>query len=179
MWLKAFGASPNLAHGLIEPESPETPLFTAGEIHPMLSGNSIADDYYPDVAIDNSLPSSYLYLANNTPYIMNVNSPSASECLSTTPAFDEFEKSNGSETRYQLIRKLAPGAEAQFMTQQQTTTNNEHFLVPASQPRKRRQCFDPIRKEKVKQVRRLGACLRCRIYKEPVSSTLDLLSTVD
>ena len=180
MWLKAFGASPNIEYGLIEPGSAGIPLFTPGEIHPMLLGNPIPDDYYhTDAAVDDSLPSSYPCLAYNTPYAMNVNSPSAQEFLSITPGFDDFEKSKGSETRYQLIKKLAPAAQAQFMTQQQRTTNNEHLLVPATQPRKRRQCFDPMKREKVKQVRRLGACLRCRIYKEPVSSTLDLLSTVN
>ena len=179
MWLRAFSASPDIECGSIEPGSPEHPLFTAGDIQPMLSGNPVADGYYhTDAAIDDSLPASYMCLADNAPYAMNVNSLSAPEIHSTTPD-DDFEKSSGSETRYQLIRKLAPAAEAQFITQQQRTTNSELLLVPATQPRKRRQCFDPMKKEKVKQVRRLGACLRCKIYKEQVSSTLDLLSTVD
>ena len=180
MWLKAFGTSPKIEYGLMESESYEIPLFPAGEMHQTCSGNSIGDNYcYTDAAVHDSLPSSNLCLANDTPYVMNVNSPSAPEPLLTFPDFDGYEKSNGSEMRYQLLRKLAPAAEAQFMTLQQRTTNNERLLVPATEPRKRRQCFDPLKKEKVKQVRRLGACLRCRIYKEPVSSMLDLLLVVD
>lgn len=45
------------------------------------------------------------------------------------------------------------------------------LLVPLSSPiakkRKRRRLSDST-KEKVKSVRRAGACLRCRVYKEPV-----------
>ena len=179
MWLKAFGASPNIEYGL-EPESSEIPLFPAGEIHQTFSGNSIGNGYYyTDAAIHNSLSSSYLCLANNIPYVMNVISPSTPEPISTFRDFDGFEKSNDFEMRYQLVRKLAPAAEAQFMTHQERTTNNEHWLVPATKPRKTRQCFDPLKREKVKQVRRLGACLRCRMYREPVSSMLDVLSIVD
>ncbi len=180
MWLTAFGASSNIEYGLIEPESPGIPLFPPGDIHPTFSGNPMADDYYhTDASVHTSLPSPYLCLSNNIPYVMDVNSPSAPQSLSTTLGFDDFEKSNGSEKRYQLVRKLAPAAEAQFMTRQQRTTNDEHLLVPVTGPRKRRQCFDPLKREKVKQVRRLGACLRCRMYKEPVSSMLDRLSTID
>ena len=179
MWLKAFGASPNIEYGLIQPESSGIPMFPAGEIQPTFSGNSIGEDYYTDPVIHNALSSSYLCLASDIPYVINVNSPSAPDPLLTSPDFNGFEESKGSEMRYQLVRKLAPAAEAQYMTLQQRTTNNERLLVPATEPRKRHQCFDPLKKEKVKQVRRLGACLRCRIYKEPVSSMLDPLFVVN
>ena len=180
MRLNAFGALSNIEDGLIEPKSPEIPLFPPGDIHPTFSENPMADDYYPaDASVDTSFPSPYLCLSNNIPYVMDVNSTSAPQSLSTTPGFDDFEKPNGSEMRYQLVRKLAPAAEAQFMTCQQRITNDEHLLVPVTGPRKRRQCFDPLKREKVKQVRRLGACLRCRMHKEPVSSMLDRLSTID
>ena len=180
MWLKAFGTSPNTEYSLIEPESLRTPLFPAGEIHPAFPGNSIGDEYcHTDAGLHNSLPSSCLSLANNVPYVMDVKSPSAPNLFSSTPGFNDYEKSNGSEMRHQLIRKLAPAVEAQFMTRQNRAPNNDQSLVPATAQRKRRQCFDPLKREKVKKVRRLGACLRCRIYKEPVSSKLDILSVAD
>ncbi len=174
-WLKAFGASPNIEDGLIEPESSEIPWFPAGEIHPTFSGNSIGEDYYyTDANVHDFLHSSYLYLANNLPDVMNVDSPSAPNPISTTSDVDDFGKSSGSEMRYQLVKKSAPAVEAQFMTRQERTTNDERLLMPATEPRKRRRCFDPLKREKVKQVRRLRACLRCRIYKEPVSFMLDI-----
>ena len=178
-WLKAFDASPNIEYGLIEPESSEFPMFPAGESHSMFSGNSIGEDCN---YTDNHLPSSYLGLANNISYVTNVNALSASEPFLTTPDFDGFEESNGSEMSYQFLWKLAPAAEAQFMTRQKQTINDEHLVVPTTKPRQKRQCFDPLKREKVKQVRRLGACLRCRIYKEPVSPVspvLDLLFIID
>ena len=179
MWLKAFSASLNTEYGLIEPESSETPLFPV-ESHPTFPGNAIGDEYcHTDAGLHNSLPSSYLSLANNVPYVMDVNSPSAPKSFSGTPGFNDYEKSNGSEMGYQLIRKLAPAAEAQFMIRQNPTSNNDQLLVPATEQRKRRQCFDPLKREKVKQVRRLGACIRCRVYKEPVSYMLGLLFVVD
>ena len=180
MWLKAFGASPNIEYSLIEPESSAIPLFPVGEIHRTVPGNSVGNDcYHADAVVHDSLPSSYLDLSNNTSCIMNVDSPSAPGPLPTTPGPDDFQKSNGPEKRYQLVRRLAPAAEAQFMASQNRNFNKDQLLVPATEPRKRRQCFGPLKREKVKQVRRLGACLRCRIYKEPVSSMLDILFVAD
>lgn len=179
-WLKAFCASPNIEDGLIVSESSETALFPVGEIEPTFSGNSIwEEDYYTDAAIHNSLPSSYLDFANDISDVMGVNSPILLKPFSTNPGFDDSEKSNGSEMRYQLVRKLAPAAEAHFMKRHERTTNNEELLVPATKPRNIRQRFDPIKRKKTKEVRRLGACLRCRMYKEPVSSMLELVSLAD
>ena len=179
-WLRAFGASPRSEDGLIDPRSSDTPLFPVDEIQPTFSGNSIwEEDYYTNAAIHGSLSSSYLCLANDIPDVMRVNSTSAPIPYPTNPGFDSPEIHNGSEMRYQLVRKLAPAAEAQFMTQQERTMNNDQLSVPATKPRRIRQRFEPSKKEKIKEVRRLGACLRCRIYKEPVSLMVDLLSAVD
>ena len=180
LWLKTFGASSHIEYELIEPEPSQIPLFPAGEIYPMFPENSIGEDcYYMDAFVHDRLPSPYLCLANNTPHVTNVSPPSAPEPLVTTPDSDGFEEPNGSEMRYHIVRKLAPAAEAQFMTRQKQAMNNEHLVGPATKPRQKRQCFDPLKREKVKQVRRLGACLRCRIYKEPVSSMLDILFVAD
>ena len=176
-WLNTFCASPNIEDGLIVPESSETALFPVGDSEPTFSGSSTWEkDYYTDAAIHNSLPSSYLDFTNDTSDVMRVNSPIPPKPFPTNPGSDDSEKSNGSEMRYQLVRKLAPAAEAQFMTRQERNTNNEQLMVPATKPRKIRQRFDPLKRKKTKEVRRLGACLRCRTYKEPVSSMPDLLS---
>ena len=179
-WLEAFGASPNIEDGLIDPESSEIPLIPVGEIQPTFSGNSIWDeDYYTNAATHGSLSSSYLGLANDISDVMRVKSTSAPTPFPTNPGFENPQNPNGSEMRYQLVRKLAPAAEAQFMTNQERTMNNEQLSVPATKPRRIRQRFEPSKKEKIKEVRRLGACLRCRIYKEPVSPMVEPLSAVD
>ena len=46
--------------------------------------------------------------------------------------------------------------------------SEELRLSAVNKRKKTRQSFDSSKKRKVKQVRRLGACLRCRLYKEPV-----------
>ena len=180
MWLKAFAASPNIECRLIEPDSCGIPWFPVGDIDRTVSGISVEDDrYHTDAIVHDSLSSSYLSLSNNIPGVMKVNSPSAPGPLPTTPGPDDFQESDSPEMRYQLVRRLAPAAEAQFVANQNRDLNDNHLLVPANKPRKRRQCFDPFKREKVKQVRRLGACLRCRIYKEPVSPVLDLCFVID
>ena len=110
---------------------------------------------------------------------MKADSSSAPIFIPARSGLDDSDRSNGVRTKYQLIRKLAPAAEAQFMTHQERTMNNEQLSVPATKPRRIRQRFEPSKKEKVKEVRRLGACLRCRVYKEPVSPMVDRLSAVD
>jgi hypothetical protein len=51
----------------------------------------------------------------------------------------------------------------------------EHILDAPTEPVKRtkakRKRLDADQKQKVKRVRRLGACLRCRMYREPVRNT--------
>ena len=176
-WLKAFEISPNIEDGLIEHESSESPLFPVGEILPTFSENPLGEDYYcTDTAIHDSLPSSYLCLANTISDAMNFNPPSAPNPVPTTSGSDDSGMPNDSEMRYQLVRRLAPAAEAKFMTRRERTTNDDNVLVRATEPRKIRQRFDPLKRKKTKEVRRLGACLRCRMYKEPVSSMLDTLS---
>lgn len=179
-WLKAFSTSANIEDGLIDAEFSENLLFPMEEIQSTFSGNSIwEEDYYTNATIHDPLSSSYLCMANDTPDVMRVNSSNALKPFPTNPGFDEPEKPHDYEMRYQLVRKLAPAAEAQFMTRQNQTMNNEQLFLLATKPRKNRQRFDPLKKEKIKEVRRLGACLRCRIYEEPVSSMVDLLSAAD
>ena len=179
-WLKAFGTSPNIEYGLVEPESSKTPLFPEGKIHPTFSEISIGEDYYySDTVIHDSLPSPYLCLADTIPDVMSFNPPSATKPVPTTSSSDDSERPNSSEMRYQLVRRLAPAAEAQFMTHRERTANDSNVLEPATEPRKIRQRFDPLKRKKTKEVRRLGACLRCRMYKEPVSPMLDLLSLAE
>ena len=50
------------------------------------------------------------------------------------------------------------------------SSNDDVQAVTIKKRKKTRQCFEPDKKKKVKAVRRLGACLRCRIYKEPVGA---------
>ena len=112
-------------------------------------------------------------MANTTPEVMSFNPPSATKTVPTTSSSDDSEKPNNSEMRYQLVRRLAPAAEAQFMTHRERTANDSNVLEPATEPRKIRQRFDPLKRKKTKEVRQLGACLRCRMYKEPVSPMLE------
>ena len=60
-----------------------------------------------------------------------------------------------------------------------TTNSFEEDRVPSSGPsstKKRRRQFSPERREKTKNVRRLGACIRCRIMRVGVSFSLPLFS---
>ena len=162
-WLKALGASPNTEGGLMEPESSEIPLYRAGDINPTFTGDSIGGDYYyTDTVTGNSLHSLYL-LANSLTDVMKVDSLSAPKLFPTAAGLNDFENSNGSETRYQLARKLVPAAEAQFMPRQERTLRNEHLLVPATEPRKRRQRSHSVERQSFKQRRGHGKylCSRC------------------
>ena len=178
-WLQTFGVSPRIVDGLRNLQSSDFPLFPVDEIQPISGKSTCEEDYYTNASIHGSLPSSYLRRANDIPNVVRDNSAGAPIPYPTNPNSVSPEIHNGSEMRYQLVRKLAPAAEAQFMTHQERPTNNEQCSVPGTKPRRIRQRFEPLKREKIKEVRRLGACLRCRIYKEPVSPMVDLLSAID
>lgn len=114
-------------------------------------------------------------MANTILNVMVFNQRSATKPVPTTFRSDDSERPDSFEMRYQLLRRLAPAAEAQFMTHREENANDSNLLEPATDSRKIRQRFDPLKRKKTKEVRQLGACLRCRTYKEPVSPMLNSL----
>ena len=101
---------------------------------------------------------------------MKADSPSAPKLIPACSGLDDSERSNGFGTKYQLVGKLASAAIARFMPRQRRTTDKKHSMVPATEPKRRRQRSHPLEKGKIKKFRMLGTCFRCHAYTETVSS---------
>jgi hypothetical protein len=83
---------------------------------------------------------------------------------------------NNEEWLTNEIRAPIPLVPKPISMQQGTISSTSPQLVSMNRSsgllgKKKRKQFDEDRREKVKKVRKLGACLRCRIYKLWVSAT--------
>ena len=88
------------------------------------------------------------------------------------PGFNVIADYNVIPNGTTILGRSKPTLESHTGTIHGQPTDVLQPLNTHKQGKKRRRCFDPVEKEKVKQVRRLRACLRCKLYKEPVRSIL-------
>jgi hypothetical protein len=88
------------------------------------------------------------------------------------PGFNVIPEYNVIPDGTKILGYSTPALESHTSTVHRQSTDVLQPLNTHKQGKKRRRCFDPVKKEKVKQVRRLRACLRCKLYKEPVRPIL-------
>lgn len=93
------------------------------------------------------------------------------DSLLDDPCYDCFAQ----QTPRARELQIAPMPDESIIATDLKESQGESVSISDPSKRKRqRQRFNPTDREKVKRVRRIGACLRCRMYKEKVFLTTSL-----